>query len=58
MKKENSWSLFLLGIGCLIIMTAPQTPDPGTMLFGGILVVIMAVLWMIRKKKNKKNSES
>ncbi|HJB00788.1 MAG TPA: multidrug transporter [Candidatus Mediterraneibacter merdavium] len=53
MKRANSWTLFFMAIGFLIIMTAPQTPTPGLMIFGGILIVVMSGAAILRSKKRK-----
>lgn len=42
-----------MAIGFLIIMTAPQTPTPGLMIFGGILIVVMSGAAILRSKKRK-----
>lgn len=57
MKKINSWPWFFTGIGFLTIMTSPQAPNPGIMLFGGIFLVVVSVIWMMKDKKNRKDSE-
>ena len=57
MKKVNSWPVFLLGIRCLIIMTAPKAPDPPVMILGGLMVVLIAVMLIIRSGKNRHDSE-
>lgn len=53
MKKANSWPVFFLGIGCLIIMTAPQAPEPPVMILGGLMVVLIAVAAIVKSRKNR-----
>lgn len=53
MKRANSWTLFFLGIGLLIIMTSPQTPNPGIMIFGGVLIVVMCGIRLFKSRKKK-----
>lgn len=47
----GSWSVFLISIGCLLIMVSPQLPTSMMYLLVGVVLVILGALKLRKRKK-------
>lgn len=52
MEKWGNWQVFVIGLGFLFIVFAPQTSQPMVMIIGGLSIVLLGVI--ILKKAMKK----
>lgn len=59
MEKWGNWQVFMIGIGFLFIVFAPQTPQPMVMIIGGLMVVLLGVIILKKamKKERRKNGK-
>lgn len=59
MEKWGNWQTFMIGIGFLFIVMAPQTNTPMVMIIGGLLVILMGVIILKKamKKERRKNGK-
>ena len=59
MEKWGNWQVFLIGIGLLSIVFAPQTSQPMVMIIGGLVIVLLGVIILKKamKKERRKNGK-
>lgn len=54
MNEWGSWKVFLIGVGLLFVMLAPQTPQPMMMIIFGLVIVLMGVILLKKTPKKRK----
>lgn len=54
MNEWGSWKVFLIGVGLLFVMIAPQTPQPMVFIIGGLIVVLLGVILLKRSPRKKR----
>lgn len=53
--KGNPWTLFIMVIGMLFIMGAPNSGVPALMISEGLVIVLVGViLWRRSRRKNRR----
>lgn len=62
MEKWGNWQVFLIGIGFLCIIFAPQMPTVSqqmVMIIGGLMIVLIGVIILKKamKKERRKNGK-